>query len=55
MYGDPKFLEDLFGPLVKIEEIKGKNILDIGSGTGRIVEMLLRKTFCQPTDRIIKQ
>ena len=42
LYGDPKFLEDIFGPLLKIEEIKGKKIFDIGSGTGRIVEMLLR-------------
>ena len=42
LYGEPKFLEDIFGPLVNIQEIKGKNILDIGSGTGRICEMLLK-------------
>lgn len=42
LYGEPEFLEDIFGPLVKTEEIKGKHILDIGSGTGRICEMLLK-------------
>lgn len=40
-YGSAKLLEDLFGPLMSLEEIRGKKVGDIGSGTGRIVNMLL--------------
>ena len=40
-YGSVKLLEDLFGPLLSLEDIKGRKVADIGSGTGRIVNMLL--------------
>lgn len=40
-YGSTELLADLFGPLLAIEDIKGKTVADIGSGTGRIVNMLL--------------
>jgi SAM-dependent methyltransferase len=40
-YGDIDILEGTFGPLLKLEEIEGKRVAEIGSGTGRIVRMLL--------------
>jgi SAM-dependent methyltransferase len=41
-YGDIDILEGTFGPLLKLEEIEGKRVAEIGSGTGRIVRMLLQ-------------
>ena len=40
-YGSKDCLSDIFGPLLTLEDIKGKHICDVGSGTGRIVNMLL--------------
>ena len=40
-YGSVELLLDLFGPLLSIESLNGKRVADIGSGTGRIVNMLL--------------
>lgn len=40
-YGSVKLLEDLFGPLLTLDSIRGRKVGDIGSGTGRIVNMLL--------------
>ena len=40
-YGSAELLADLFGPLLSLEDLKGKAVADIGSGTGRIVNMLL--------------
>ena len=40
-YGSPDLLADVFGPLLAAEALKGKKVLEIGSGTGRIVHMLL--------------
>ena len=40
-YGSKECLRDIFGPLFPIEEVNEKNVGDIGSGTGRIVGMLL--------------
>ena len=40
-YGSSDLLADLFGPLLSLEDVKGANVADIGSGTGRIVNMLL--------------
>jgi SAM-dependent methyltransferase len=40
-YGSVKLLEDLFGPLLTFESVRDKTVADIGSGTGRIVNMLL--------------
>src|SRR5437764_15476836 len=34
-------LADVFGPLLSTEALKGKHVLEIGSGTGRIVQILL--------------
>jgi SAM-dependent methyltransferase len=41
-YGDVDILEGTFGPLLKLKEIEGKRVAEIGSGTGRIVRMLLQ-------------
>lgn len=41
-YGDVDILEDTFGPLLKLKEMEGKRVAEIGSGTGRIVRMLLQ-------------
>jgi len=40
-YGSLELLSDILSPFLKLEEIKGCRVADIGSGTGRIVNMLL--------------
>jgi SAM-dependent methyltransferase len=40
-YASAELLQDMFGPLVEISELRGAKVADIGSGTGRIVRMLL--------------
>jgi SAM-dependent methyltransferase len=40
-YGSTELLADLFGPLLSLDDVKGRRVADIGSGTGRIVNMLL--------------
>ena len=40
-YGSSKLLADIFGPLLSIDDVAGMRAADIGSGTGRIVNMLL--------------
>jgi SAM-dependent methyltransferase len=42
LYGSPEFLQDIFGPLIKIESLKQATVIEIGSGTGRIAEMILK-------------
>lgn len=41
-YGSLDLFRDMFQPLVSPEEIAGRRVADIGSGTGRIVGMLLQ-------------
>ena len=40
-YASAGLLADIMEPLLPIADIKGKRVADIGSGTGRIVNMLL--------------
>ncbi len=40
-YGSRALFEDVFGPILRPEELKGLRVAEIGSGTGRIVHMLL--------------
>lgn len=40
-YGSLELLQDVFGPLLTPESIAGQRVADIGSGTGRIVQMLM--------------
>lgn len=40
-YGSKDCLADIFGPLLNVKDIENKSVCDIGSGTGRIVNMLL--------------
>ncbi len=40
-YASLDLFKDMIDPLLSCEELSGKNIADIGSGTGRIVGMLL--------------
>lgn len=40
-YGSTELFEDAFGALLPSAEIAGKRVADIGSGSGRIVNMLL--------------
>lgn len=40
-YGSLVLLQDIFGPLLLTGDIENKKVCDIGSGTGRIVNMLL--------------
>ena len=41
-YGDVDILQGTFEPLLGLEELRGKRVAEIGSGTGRIVRMLLQ-------------
>lgn len=54
-YGSMGLLADLLGPLMSLDEIRGRTVADIGSGTGRIVNMLLdagaaRVVAIEPSD-----
>lgn len=40
-YGSADLLADILGPTLELGELKGKRVTEIGSGTGRIVRMLL--------------
>ena len=40
-YGSLELFRDIVGPLVQPEELAGARVADVGSGTGRIVNMLL--------------
>ena len=40
-YGSLEMLQDILGPNVACGDLLGKSVLDVGSGTGRIVKMLL--------------
>jgi len=40
-YGSSDCLRDIFGDICSTEAVKDKKVIDIGSGTGRIVRMLL--------------
>ena len=40
-YGSTELLADFLGPLLPIEELRGARVAEIGSGSGRVVDMLL--------------
>jgi SAM-dependent methyltransferase len=40
-YGSLDLFRDAFGPLLSLDDVKGKRVADVGSGTGRIVSMLI--------------
>jgi SAM-dependent methyltransferase len=40
-YGSTELFADIFGPLLAPSALKGKSVAEIGSGSGRIVSMLL--------------
>jgi SAM-dependent methyltransferase len=40
-YGSESLFRDIVEPLIHVSEFQGRNVLDIGSGTGRIISMLL--------------
>src|SRR3954471_10330854 len=40
-YGSPALFADICEPLLSIDDVRGKIVADVGSGTGRIVNMLL--------------
>ena len=48
-YGSVELLADLIQPLLGLEQIKGAKVADIGSGTGRIVTMLLEAGAAEVT------
>lgn len=41
LYGAVDYLEDLFDGLLTLDSVRGRRVADVGSGTGRIVNMLL--------------
>lgn len=40
-YGSSELFADVCGPLLSADDVRGRRVADIGSGTGRIVRMLL--------------
>src|SRR5262245_24523194 len=40
-YGSLELFHDIMGPLVRPDELAGARVAEVGSGTGRIVNMLL--------------
>jgi SAM-dependent methyltransferase len=40
-YGSIEIFRDMFGPLLSPEEVAGRRVMEIGSGTGRIASILL--------------
>jgi len=40
-YGSQEMLADIFGPLLTLNDIRDKYVAEIGSGSGRIVNMLI--------------
>ena len=56
-YGSTELLQDIFGPLLKLNDIVGRRTAEIGSGSGRIVLMLLHSgaahvTAVEPSEAI---
>ena len=56
-FAAPALLQDLCGPLLSLSEIAGLRVVEIGSGNGRIVSMLLdagaaHVTAVEPSDGI---
>lgn len=54
-YASTEFLRDMFHPILDLSEVRGARVGDIGSGTGRIVRMLLELdaehvTAVEPSD-----
>lgn len=54
-YGSLELFADICGPLLRVEDVSGRVVADIGSGTGRIVNMLLdagaaHVTAMEPSD-----
>lgn len=44
-YGSKELFEDIVNPLLNVNDFKGKKVLEVGSGTGRIVNMIME---CEP-------
>lgn len=40
-YGSVELFHDVFGPLLGPDDVRGRRVADVGSGTGRIVHMLV--------------
>jgi SAM-dependent methyltransferase len=56
-YGSPALFRDLISPLLDPEDFGGQRVADLGSGTGRIVNMLLHAgaahvTAVEPSDAV---
>lgn len=54
-YGSLELFRDVFGPLLEAGDVQGRRVADVGSGTGRIVQMLLAAgaahvTALEPSD-----
>jgi SAM-dependent methyltransferase len=48
-FGSVEVLKDLCGPVLSLDEIEGRRVVEIGSGNGRIVNMLLDAGAAQVT------
>lgn len=57
-YGSLSYFEDICAPLLTVDDVRGNKVADIGSGTGRIVNMLLdagaaHVTAIEPSDSFL--
>jgi SAM-dependent methyltransferase len=40
-YGSPAILQDVFGPLLNVDDLKGAVVVDVGAGTGRFTNVFV--------------
>jgi SAM-dependent methyltransferase len=40
-YGSPALLQDVFGPLLNVDDLKGALVIDVGAGTGRFTNVFV--------------
>ena len=40
-YGSPALLQDVFGPLLNVDDLKGAVVVDVGAGTGRFTNVFV--------------
>ena len=40
-YGSPALLQDVFGPLLNVDDLKGAVVIDVGAGTGRFTNVFV--------------
>jgi SAM-dependent methyltransferase len=57
-FGSPELFDDIFRPLVSVQDVRGRRVAEIGAGTGRFVSVLARAgathvIAVEPSDAIL--